>query len=120
MVPISHNQQMLKRLRAQIPSFKCKAGCHDCCGPVTASSEEMARLTTKSDMQHAAALADLSCPYLGVNGCEVYEERPLICRLFGTTPRLPCPNGNRPDSMISPHVEIQIIRFMENTRQLLL
>jgi uncharacterized protein len=119
MVPISRKQQMLKRLRAQIPLFKCKTGCHDCCGPVTASSEEMARLPPKSEIQHAAALANLSCPHLGVKGCEAYEERPLICRLFGTTPRLPCPNGNRPDSMISPNVEIQIIRFIENTRQLL-
>lgn len=119
MVPISHNQQLLKRLRAQIPTFKCKTGCHDCCGPVTASSEERARLTPKSEIEQAEALAELRCPYLGVYGCGAYDERPLICRLFGTTPRLPCPNGNRPDSMINPQVEIQIIRFMENTRQLL-
>jgi len=79
----------------------------------------MARLPIKSEEEHAAALADLRCPHLGANGCEAYEERPLICRLFGTTPRLPCPNGNRPDTMIKPQVEQQILRFMEETRQVL-
>jgi uncharacterized protein len=119
MVPISYNYQKLKRLRAQIPSFQCKIGCHDCCGPVTASSEEMARMPVKGEQEHATALADLRCPHLGENGCEAYDERPLICRLFGTSPKLPCPNGNRPDVMINPQIELQILRFMEDTRQVL-
>jgi len=119
MVPITYNHQKLKKLRAEIPSFKCKSGCHDCCGPVTASSEEMARMPFKTEIEHEAALTELRCPHLGDNGCEAYEERPLICRLFGTTPRLPCPNGNRPDNMIKPRIEIQILRFMEETRQVL-
>lgn len=119
MVPITHSGLALKKLRTQIPSFQCKHGCHDCCGPVTASSEEMARMPVKNEDEHAVALAELSCPHLGDNGCEAYEERPLICRLFGTTPRLPCPNGNRPDYMINPYVEVQILRFMKETRQVL-
>jgi len=73
----------------------------------------------KTEIEHESALAELSCPHLGDNGCEAYEERPLICRLFGTTPKLPCPNGNRPDILITPHVEQQILRFMEETRQVL-
>jgi uncharacterized protein len=80
----------------------------------------MANLPVKSIAQHDAALAELNCPYLGKNGCEAYAERPLICRLFGTTPRLPCPNGNRPDLMIDPEIERQINRFLLNTRQVLI
>jgi len=106
-------------LRKNIPSFACKPGCHDCCGPVTTSSEEMARLPVKSALEHEIALAHLNCPHLGKNGCEVYNERPLICRLFGTTPQLPCPNGNRPDVMIDPELERQIQRFFSDTRQVL-
>ena len=37
-----------------------------------------------------AALAGLNCVHLGPQGCQVYDQRPLICRLFGTTPRMPC------------------------------
>jgi len=79
----------------------------------------MARLPSKSEAVHAAALEALSCPYLGANGCEVYDERPLICRLFGTTPRLPCPNGRKPTVMIAAGVEAKIHWFARNTRQVL-
>lgn len=109
----------IDHLRRQIPSFACVPGCHDCCGPVTASSLEMARLPVKSEAEHQAALAALSCPHLGAQGCTVYKERPLICRLFGTTPSLPCPNGRGPKTMIDPRVEQRIHWVARNTRQLL-
>jgi Fe-S-cluster containining protein len=79
----------------------------------------MARLPVKSEEEHELALANLSCPHLGDNGCEVYAERPLICRLFGTTSRLPCPNGRRPEVMLDPHIEQQIDRYFADTRQVL-
>ena len=79
----------------------------------------MARLPRKSEAEHAQALAALSCPHLGENGCQVYEERPLICRLFGTTPRLACPNGRRPEAMIDGRTEQQIFDFFEKTRHVL-
>jgi Fe-S-cluster containining protein len=79
----------------------------------------MARLPVKSDEDHEAALADLSCPYLGAHGCQVYAERPLVCRLFGTTPRLACPNKKRPEVMINPEIEQHIFRFFAETRHVL-
>ena len=80
----------------------------------------MARLPVKSDEAHALALAELSCPHLGENGCQSYGERPLICRLFGTTPRLACPNGRRPVYMIDAGTEREIDAFHRQTRQVLL
>lgn len=112
--------EKIDELREQIPSFTCIVGCHDCCGPVTASSEEVARLPVKTEAEHEAALADYNCVYLGQHGCEVYGERPLICRLFGTTERLPCPNGRRPVYMTSPRVEVEVNRLLLQTRQVLL
>lgn len=116
---MDRNSRKLDELRSRIPTFTCIGGCHDCCGPVTASSEEMARLPLRTEAEHEAALAELSCPHLGAHGCEVYGERPLICRLFGTTPRLPCPNGRRPVYMIDPRTEAEVHRFLANTRQVL-
>lgn len=113
------NIQKIRFFRRRIPSFECIPGCHDCCGPVTASSEEMARLPVKSDQERDAALTDLSCPHLGEGGCEVYDERPLICRLFGTTPSLLCPHGRRPQEMIDPLIEQEIHQFHKSTRQVL-
>ena len=116
---VSCNREIVARLRERIPSFDCVPGCHDCCGPVTTSSEEMSRLPVKSEAEHDAALNAFNCVHLGPSGCTVYGERPLICRLFGTTPRMPCPNGRRPQQMIEPHVEQQIHHYIATTRQVL-
>lgn len=117
---MTNNSQKIRFFRNHIPAFACKPGCHDCCWPVTASTEEAARLPVKGDKEHEAALAEFNCPYLGDDGCQVYAERPLICRLFGTTPHLPCPNGQRPLQMIDPQIERQIHRFLGETRQVLI
>ena len=112
-------QRKIEYLRTQIPGFACEPGCHDCCGPVTASSEEMARLSHKSAAQHDAALAHWNCVHLGPNGCEAYDERPLICRLFGTTASLPCPRGRAPEIPTTARVEQQVHRLIASTRQVL-
>lgn len=116
---MSCTSRKIDQLRLQIPSFACVPGCHDCCGPVTASSEEMARLPVKSVAEHDAALAEYNCVHLGPQGCQVYDQRPLICRLFGTTPSLPCPNGRRPVYMIDTRTEQEIHEFLARTRQVL-
>lgn len=116
---MTRNQQKIRFFRERIPCFECIPGCHDCCGPVTTSSEEMARLPVRSKAKHESALAAWSCPHLGDNGCQVYAERPLICRLFGTTPRLACPRGRQPAAMIAPEIEEGIHQFLNETWQVL-
>ncbi|WP_081326646.1 YkgJ family cysteine cluster protein [Vibrio cyclitrophicus] len=116
---MDNNREIIAYLRESIPALECVKGCHDCCGPVTTSSEEMSRLPVKSDAEHEAALNEYNCVHLGPNGCEVYEERPLICRLFGTTPRMACPNGCRPVEMVDLKIERQVHYFIRNTRQVL-
>lgn len=117
---MTKNSQKIRFFRERIPTFACTPGCHDCCGPVTASSEEVSRLPVKTDKEHDDALAEYNCPYLGKQGCEVYDERPLICRLFGTTPRMPCPNNQAPGQMIDERIEKKIHDFLAETRQVLL
>jgi hypothetical protein len=115
-----NNRAIIARLREHIPSFECVPGCHDCCGPVTTSSEEISRLPVKTDAEHEAALDELNCVHLGADGCNVYAERPLICRVFGTTPHMPCPHGRRPEDMLDPDIERQVHHYIANTRQVLL
>jgi Fe-S-cluster containining protein len=116
---MSCTSHKIDHLRLQIPRFDCVPGCHDCCGPVTASSEEMARLPVKSAAAHEAALNELNCVHLGPQGCEVYDQRPLICRLFGTTKSLPCPHGRGPEQLTEPRIEQQVHRLIATTRQVL-
>jgi hypothetical protein len=49
----------------------------------------------------------------------VYDQRPLICRLFGTSKSLPCPHGRGPEAPIEAHVERQVHRLIASTRQVL-
>jgi hypothetical protein len=55
---MSCNSQKIRTLRQQIPSFECVPGCHDCCGPVTTSPEEMSRLPRKTRAEQDAAMED--------------------------------------------------------------
>lgn len=113
------NSTRIRFFRRQIPEFACIPGCHDCCGPVLASTDELARLPQKTMQERGAALERWDCAHLGPHGCTVYAERPLVCRLFGTTPRLPCPHGRRPALMIAPAMDAKISRFFHQTRHVL-
>lgn len=86
-----------ERLYARIPSFECKKGCTDCCGPVPFSKWEWERIQDKR------TATSLTCPYAVGGRCEIYEQRPLLCRLFGTVDdeRLTCPHGCGPTRKLS-------------------
>ena len=116
---MSANSQAVRFYRRRIPAFECIPGCHDCCGPVMATPEEMARLPVKSDAECNEALAEWRCVHLAEDGCRAYDERPLICRLFGTTESLRCPHGRRPEMMTALEIEARIFEFMRQTRQVL-
>ena len=77
----------------QIPKFKCIPGCTDCCGPVPFSKTEWDQIDDKRVWNV------LKCPYAN-DGCDIYEHRPLMCRLFGTTAILECPHGCRPPFLL--------------------
>jgi Fe-S-cluster containining protein len=113
------NGTRIRFFRRQIPEFACIPGCHDCCGPVLASTDELARLPRKDAQQRQHALEQWNCVHLGQQGCTVYEQRPLVCRLFGTTPRLACPHGRRPEYMIDPAMDAKIAQFFRQTRHVL-
>jgi len=90
-------------LYRQIPGFKCEKGCTDCCGPIPFTKWEWNRL---SDKRRAKSI---TCPY-AKNGCEIYEQRPLICRLFGTVKSMQCPYGCRPIVLLGERQEEEIMK----------
>lgn len=87
----------IKRLRMLIPKFECVPGCTDCCGPIPFSRWEWDRV---EDKRHATCL---TCPYSSPMGCAIYEERPIMCRLFGAVddPMLKCPHGRGPEKPLT-------------------
>lgn len=104
--------QTIRMLGKCIPVMECVPGCHDCCGPVLATIDEIRRLPAKTSKQREAALDELNCVYLDSCGCQIYQDRPLICRLFGTTEKLPCPRGVKPLKVVARSVEDKIFSVL--------
>ncbi len=98
------SERRLKELYAKVPQVDCQ-NCGGCCGPVEVSPLEKQIITAYCKEHNITvgsffspgrlllALTDeYTCP-MRLNGrCAIYEVRPLICRLQGTTSGLPCPN----------------------------
>lgn len=98
----------LRSLYRDCPSFACKPGCTACCGPVPFMGEEwdkvVARLPPDAEVQGAkagylpTAPGTKHCAFRTATGCSIYDDRPFMCRLFGTadTPSLTCMHGCQP------------------------
>lgn len=86
---------MTKNCYEQIPEVEgCRPGCTDCCGPVPFSPAEV-QAAVKVSGQWPFVDADCNCGYSLGGRCEIYEVRPLICRLYAAVddPGLACPHG---------------------------
>lgn len=85
----------LDDLYRQIPSFDCKPGCSDCCGPVPLAKVEWQRVKLA---KRNVGIDCLTCDYLVDGKCSVYADRPFLCRLFGATAdaKLACHHGCGP------------------------
>ena len=100
----------IDELLSALPTFRCKEGCFDCCGPVIISRLEYMRCIQasgrtakdiKRQMQNNLKQGVYTCPLLDAETkrCSVYAVRPAICRLFGVVRgELVCPHGYGPDS----------------------
>lgn len=105
-------------------TFKCKERCGSCCG-IIPIPEELANKTTnliqKDKIKETIKIGndvyfitkDMFCIYLDKKKrCMIYDERPMVCRLYGTDPRLPCPHfrldGTKRDKLDQTITQIKI------------
>ncbi len=97
---------------AAVPRIACKGKCQGSCGPIMATDREREHFESTSRkkfpdavqiMRNAINNGDpIECPYLNPLGqCDVYQFRPLVCRLWGVVPEMPCPYGCTPERMLS-------------------
>ncbi len=90
-----------------VPKIACKGKCTEACGPIMAYPREEEYFERTTGRKFPDALKMLKegkrdCPYLNALGrCDVYESRPLVCRLFGVVPEMPCPFGCVAERMLS-------------------
>lgn len=86
-------------LYARLPSIECKGLCFAACGPIPCTKGEAQRMENLSGAP-LTYNAEGFCGYLKDQRCSVYEARPMICRLFGLTPKLACPFGCKPSRVM--------------------
>ena len=95
----------LDRFYEKIPKIKCQGTCWNSCGPIDMSDAEWRRVNSQSTTiqiepftseraQRWARDEPLHCAALSAFGtCKIYDVRPTICRLWGVTESMPCPQG---------------------------
>jgi uncharacterized protein len=102
----------LRALYAEIPAMTCKPGCTDCCGPVPFAKAEWDAIKDKREA------SSIDCPYSLTGRCDIYTDRPFLCRLFGTAddPHLTCPHGCQPVKRLTQQQAAFLMRRYRNLR----
>lgn len=99
-----------RRLRMKIPEgMKCLDGCTDCCGPIPFNKWEWSQVKDKRSAN------SIDCPYSIQGKCDIYDDRPLICRLYGTVEDLQCPHGVKPLRMLTAEEGREILKRYKRT-----
>ncbi len=96
-----------------IPSFICTEGCHECCQNFGVPSQtrveaERIKAFLREHARRIGQAHGTTCPYLNETGCSIYPVRPLICRLYGTSPNYRCKMDVAPLRMLHEDEEAEI------------
>lgn len=96
-------------LYALIPHIDCKKKCAAYCGPIALSGAEYRRLGSppaRGSVDDTFFLQPQNrkgeCPVLQNGRCSRYANRPILCRLWGVVPAMPCPHGCRAERILTP------------------
>jgi Fe-S-cluster containining protein len=103
----------LAKLYAKVPHIDCRGKCASFCGPIRCSTRERNRMERAGGQplgtQPATAVLPTGerqsvrlCSMLtGAGTCSVYDQRPMICRLWGVVENMRCPHGCQPDRYLT-------------------
>lgn len=90
-------KQKLAQLYKRLPKVQCRGLCQEACGPIACSETEAAIMARHSGRPLSFDARTGRCNYLNdVGRCAVYPVRPLVCRVFGSSEKLPCLWGCKP------------------------
>lgn len=111
----------LEEIYASLPEIDCKGDCWNSCGAIDMSTAERQRIVqlgvlipvfTEEWARRWQNDEPVHCPALNKQTlrCDVYEARPLICRLWGLGEGLmACPNGCKPTRVLDDVELYQLI-----------
>ena len=103
-----------------IPELMCTEGCYECCknfgvpSRTQVEDERIKEFLREHAMQPGEAQGH-TCPYLNEDlpegGCSIHPARPLICRLYGTSPNYMCKMGVMPVRPLQEDEEEEIFHL---------
>ena len=94
-------EESLSDIYDKIPCSVCEADCFRCCTNMVQFTEEELNLMRGYKF-------DGKCSHL-VNGkCSVYENRPFVCRIYGTSELLRC-DGCTPSEYLTEEQTLKLI-----------
>jgi uncharacterized protein len=115
-------EQDMRKLWEEIPASRCKGRCQQACGPIDMTPLEREILSRhvfgkfpSGSKLLEECLADpqgFHCPLLSPDGkCSAYDDRPTVCRLYGSEETLRCEWGCEPvDGLLTNEEGHEIIQ----------
>lgn len=89
--------QQVQQIYADLPDLECKGLCRTwCTGGIATTQVEADRLAERGVQLLPLTEGDSGKPCTALTPlgyCKVYQDRPLICRLWGTVENMACPHG---------------------------
>lgn len=87
----------LKTVMRTFPKMPECTNCGDCCGPVSARLQEIAKIKAfikRRGIAWEPHLNVLTCGFLNreTGHCRIYSVRPVACRMYGVVRELACPH----------------------------
>jgi len=74
----------IQKLYLRIPRSNCKDGCFECCTNIVQFAREETERAGEYKYDGLCAFLD------GNKKCGVYDNRPLVCRIYGTSEIMLC------------------------------
>lgn len=84
----------------KVPNVACKGLCVDQCTAIAMTEAEFARLEAVAGRPPGVDVNG-TCSLLKDGRCSAYRDRPLICRIYGTSEAIACPHGCVPERTLT-------------------
>jgi len=94
-------KKKLHQIYASIPKIECQGKCTAYCGALGFEKGEMEEMTKAANGVAPCVDKNLTCNYLVLGRCAIYNDRPTICRIWGLTSKLGCPHGCKRERALS-------------------
>lgn len=107
-------KRKLHEIYATVPAIECQGKCTTYCGAIGMEKGELEEIK-KASGKEPQVDRHLTCNYLVHGKCSVYDNRPLICRIWGVVDGLPCSHGCRIERKLAPH---EIMNLFKKVKQI--